>query len=611
MSRFLRAAVLLFVVGTACQAPDDTATTVPVTTTAPPGESAGSQVYEMLALATHPNGMQVRVDRVEVLSDSVVVSGSVTNGSSYGISLDRGVTQLTADTGEVSSLIEGLPDQPIPPGGEVVIALRFNPLTNPSAVTLTLNSGQGSSRADPSTSSPTVELGPIALDSEISRPPLPDPIPLRRSVAALTGVELQIEGINFTENRIGVWVRIANPGLADASIAPTIAPSLLVDDLDNRYPLVLPEREGSMVIPAGSARSGVLAFAGRIHPDATILGLGLNAGAGGDTGDGSTIYPKLIAEGIPLAGDEAIAPLPNSVEAPVVGENVGGIRVELSAMTFSEDSSSAELVVVNSGSHSVAMAALPTYMVDDQNIRYPLVAPAGNPQLTLDSGTSIEGTFAFSGRIADTATQITIVFNNGGSLDDPSDQTPSIALGPFVLDRPTTPARPVEPKVFAVGARSRLVDDVLASSQVEQITQTLTQFGATEVEGGFKLTLPDSILFDFNSSVLRPDAAQALTLIADVLRYFEGDQVIVIGHTDSVGSSSYNQHLSELRAQSVVDTLVTEGGIAVDRLTAEGRGADEPIAPNATPDGQDNPDGRQLNRRVEIVVITDRDLPLP
>ena len=598
---------------TACQTPAATTTTSPVavTPTTALGESTGSQVFEMLALATHPNGTQLRVDRVELLTDSVVVSVSITNGSPFGISIDRGVTELRADTGDVARLIEGLPDRPIPPGSEMAFALRFTDLGSPAAVTLILNSGQGSSLADASTSSPAVALGPIALDAQVSRPALPDPIPVQRSTAAPSGVDLQIEGINFTENRIGVWVRIANPGQTDASIAPSIAPSLLIDNLDNRYPLVLPERVSSIVVPAGSARSGVLSFAGRIHPAATSLGLGLNAGIGGDTGDQSIIYPRLIAEKIPLTGDLAVAPLPNRLVVQSAADHPSGVRVELAAIVFSDDGISAELVVVNSGSAAVALAALPTYLIDDTDHVYPLVAPSNNPRLTLDAGTTIEGTFAFSGRIANQATQITLAFNGGGSPDDPTSQSPSISIGPFVFDRPTTAVQPIEAKVFAVSARSRLVDDVLASSEVEQITQTLTQFGATEVAGGFRLTLPDSILFDFNSRDLRPDAAQALALIADVLRYFEGDQVIVIGHTDSIGSSTYNQRLSEERAQSVVNTLTTNNGIPADRLTAEGRGADEPIAPNATADGQDNPDGRQLNRRVEIVVLTERDLPLP
>ncbi len=614
MPHRLRAAVLLLVMATACQAgagPSATTTAVTATATTALGGAAGSQVFELLALAIHPNGTQLRVDRVEVLGDSVVLSGSVTNGSQYGISIDRGTTELRADTGEVAQLIEGLPEEEIAPGAELGLVLRFTPLSGPSAVTLILNSGHGSSTSGSSTSSPAMELGPIALDSEISRPTLPDPVPLHRSVAAPTGVELQIEGINFTENRIGVWVRIANPGQIDASIAPTIAPSLLIDDLENRYPLVLPEKAGSIVIPAGSARSGVLSFAGRIHPEAVSLGLGLNAGLGGDTGDQRVIYPRLIVEAIPLAGDVTIAPLPNPIGVQAAADHPNGVRVELASMVFSSNGISAGLVVTNGGSHRVALAALPTYLVDDHNNLHPLVAPADNPQLTLDPGASIEGTFAFSGRVADTATQISLTFNAGGSLDDPTSQRPSLGLGPYALERPAAPLQPIEPKVFAVSTRSRLVEDTFASSEVEQITQTLTQFGATEVEGGFRLTLPDNILFDFNSAELRPDAAQALSLIADVLLYFEGDQVIVIGHTDSIGRASYNQRLSEQRAQSVVNTLIATLGIPSDRLTAEGHGADEPLAPNTNPDGQDSPEGRQLNRRVEIVVLTTRDLPVP
>jgi photosystem I P700 chlorophyll a apoprotein A2 len=85
--------------------------------------------------------------------------------------------------------------------------------------------------------------------------------------------------------------------------------------------------------------------------------------------------------------------------------------------------------------------------------------------------------------------------------------------------------------------------------------------------------------------------------------------VVVVGHTDSIGSESSNQALSVDRAASVVESLAQELGIDVGRLSAEGRGASEPVAPNTNPDGSDNPDGRQLNRRVEIFVLTDRPLP--
>ncbi|MDH3309027.1 MAG: OmpA family protein, partial [Acidimicrobiia bacterium] len=137
----------------------------------------------------------------------------------------------------------------------------------------------------------------------------------------------------------------------------------------------------------------------------------------------------------------------------------------------------------------------------------------------------------------------------------------------------------------------------------------LKQFNATPVEGGFRLTLPDDILFDFNAAVLRPDATPALALISEVLDFFEGDEVLILGHTDSIGSANYNRELSQRRADSVARHLEERHNIDQARLTAEGRGADEPVAPNSNPDGSDNPEGRQLNRRVEIVVLTDRPLP--
>ena len=159
--------LVLPLVITGCDTSPDPTTTVVATptTTIRLGEPTEPQVYEMLAVVSHPNGMQVKVDRVELLENSVVVSGSVTNGSPYGISVDAGTTELITDTGEVASLIEGLPDGPISPGEELELALRFAPVVDPSAVTLVLNSGEGSSTVSPSTASPSVLLGPVPLDS--------------------------------------------------------------------------------------------------------------------------------------------------------------------------------------------------------------------------------------------------------------------------------------------------------------------------------------------------------------------------------------------------------------------------------------------------------------
>ncbi len=577
-----------------------TTTTAVPTTLTDTVPTVDARAYDVLALATHPNGVQLRVDRIEVLPDAIVVSGGVANGSLFGISINRGVTELRLETGEIAPLLGRMDATPIDPSGDRNFVLSFATLSEPDVVTLIFNSGGGSSPVNPASSSPSFELGPIPLDPDETRAPLPDPVPIRRSTVGATGVELQIEGINYTENRIGVWVRISNPLATETRIAPTVAPSQLVDDLGNRYPLVLPEGEGWISIPAGTAQSGVLSFAGRIHPDAATLSLGLNTGA----------RTELTAEDIPLSGETAGLALPDQLVIGAAVDHPTGVRIQIGRAIFTDTGIQVPLVVTNDRDDTVALAATSTLAVDDLGNRYPLVPLPGNPQLIIDANTTIEATFVFSGRVADVATEISMIFNAGRSADDPGTRQPSFRFGPYPLQRTGPAPEPVTAMVFAIGNRSRLVDDVLASSQVDQITQTLTRFDATEVDGGFRLTLPDSILFDFASAELRPDAAQALTLIADVLRFFEGDSVIVIGHTDSIGSAGANHRLSEQRAQSVVEAL-EDLGIRADRLTSEGRGASEPVAPNTTPDGEDNPEGRQRNRRVEIVVLTDRDLPLP
>jgi len=101
------------------------------------------------------------------------------------------------------------------------------------------------------------------------------------------------------------------------------------------------------------------------------------------------------------------------------------------------------------------------------------------------------------------------------------------------------------------------------------------------------------VLFDFNKSTLKPESDAVLERVADLFARTPALKVEVQGHTDNVGTDSYNQTLSEARAKSVVDWLVAHG-VAADRLTAKGYGETRPVADNSTDEG------RAKNRRVEI-----------
>jgi outer membrane protein OmpA-like peptidoglycan-associated protein len=110
-----------------------------------------------------------------------------------------------------------------------------------------------------------------------------------------------------------------------------------------------------------------------------------------------------------------------------------------------------------------------------------------------------------------------------------------------------------------------------------------------------KIDIANEVSFDFDSAALKPAFTPTLDKVAGVLQRYPKTIIHVVGHTDSVGSESYNQRLSERRAQSVKDYFTSQG-IPADRLYAMGRGESQPRATN------DTEAGRQLNRRVEIFV---------
>lgn len=144
---------------------------------------------------------------------------------------------------------------------------------------------------------------------------------------------------------------------------------------------------------------------------------------------------------------------------------------------------------------------------------------------------------------------------------------------------------------------SVFVPSEVEPGRVETTRTLLTELNARRTEGSIVLDLPTDVLFDFDKAVIRSEAAPALAKAAEVLKSYPTAKVTIGGHTDSKGDETYNNALSLRRAKAVADRL---SGPAGRPLAAEGFGETRPVAPNAHPDGSDDPDGRQKNRRVEI-----------
>ena len=122
-----------------------------------------------------------------------------------------------------------------------------------------------------------------------------------------------------------------------------------------------------------------------------------------------------------------------------------------------------------------------------------------------------------------------------------------------------------------------------------------------ESDTEIKISLQGEILFDFDKADLRPEAETTLAQIAALIKKYPKPGVLIEGHTDGKGSEVYNAKLSARRAASVKTWLVAHG-VAERAIRTQGLGASKPVAPNKKPDGSDNPEGRQKNRRVEITI---------
>jgi OmpA-OmpF porin, OOP family len=142
----------------------------------------------------------------------------------------------------------------------------------------------------------------------------------------------------------------------------------------------------------------------------------------------------------------------------------------------------------------------------------------------------------------------------------------------------------------------RLGGGTVALARVEgTLDQRLERLGAEVSATEVRIRLSGSVLFDFDSDVVRPDAERTLAEVLEVLRSHPGRAVRIEGHTDSIATDAYNLALSDRRATAVRGWLVAHGAQA-NTLATQGFGESRPVAAN------DTAAGRQRNRRVEIVI---------
>jgi outer membrane protein OmpA-like peptidoglycan-associated protein len=163
------------------------------------------------------------------------------------------------------------------------------------------------------------------------------------------------------------------------------------------------------------------------------------------------------------------------------------------------------------------------------------------------------------------------------------------------------------------GAASELSDVRPVDTSLYHSVESLSKSGVSlynpgqalvvsRIDKETRIVIAADVLFDFDRAIIRPDAVSALKQAASLLREPHRGPIRIEGHTDAKGSSAYNLRLSNERAIAVEAWLVQTERFDVATFRTQGFGAGCPVAPNTKRDGSDDPEGRQRNRRVELIM---------
>jgi outer membrane protein OmpA-like peptidoglycan-associated protein len=144
------------------------------------------------------------------------------------------------------------------------------------------------------------------------------------------------------------------------------------------------------------------------------------------------------------------------------------------------------------------------------------------------------------------------------------------------------------------GAAGAIIGDQM-DRQAKELEQNIPGAKVERVGEGIQVTFESGLLYDFDSDVVKPAARENLRALAASLEKYPGSDLLILGHTDSVGTAEYNKRLSVRRADAAAEYLVAQG-VARSRIVTGGLGEEEPLAPNA------DAAGRQRNRRVEVAI---------
>lgn len=392
---------------------------------------------------------------------------------------------------------------------------------------------------------------------------------------------------------------------------------------------------------------GTLRFLGELKPDVTDLTLSISS-------DTTVNKPDAIAVTLPRHdGSPAVAAAgnlarPKADQPPIeLKHNKTGATVTITGVDVLTDHIQVH-VSAKGGKQDFRLESTASRgrsaLIEPSGFRHDLVPPA-DAEFVVRAGGTMEATLAFQGSLPADVTALTLELGDGytgeplttpitvaqapdaappagatlGQAQAPPAPAPVLTAKPAPAptptatdDKPTASITAFDVKPLQVSTQTAVsgvlsaIKGVTPAGQTSSATtvdadaeakaqRTLEDLGAQRTPDGWVLTLPETVLFDYNKADVKPEAAAKLDEIAKLLAYFDKAKIGVQGHTDSTGEAAYNLDLSKRRAQAVADALAGKG-VSSGRMTVEGFGLTKPIASNA------DDAGKAKNRRVEIVL---------
>lgn len=150
------------------------------------------------------------------------------------------------------------------------------------------------------------------------------------------------------------------------------------------------------------------------------------------------------------------------------------------------------------------------------------------------------------------------------------------------------------------GAAGAIIGDQM-DRQARELEQNVPGATVERVGEGIQVTFDSGLLYDFDSDAVKPEAQANLRALAQSLDKYPGSDLLILGHTDSIGGAEYNKDLSVRRADAAARYLIGQG-VTRERVGTGGLGEEEPVASN------DTPAGRASNRRVEVAIYASEKL---